>query len=395
MNGPPLRARAGATLLELLVALTLLGVVVGGAMSFLRQQSNSVALGNDEMKALQNARFALSLLQTDLRTAGSGVASGQPPLVYADSDVVVFNVNYLDKEAYSATATVSAPLYVEEDAPEGAVSSLSPLAKLAIPGTSLSYPQVQYMEGGAASLAETLVFFFARDSSTARPDDYVLFRQVNRTSPEVVARDLIRTVEGDRLLPFFEFLYPDTVGGSVELLAFANSVRLYHEIAQHHTMPDTGAAALIDRIRAVRVNLTGTNGQTGTRERTRRMRRLIHLPNAAGRAVQSCGREPLLTGALGLARVELDGAPAIRLTWPASVDEATGEQDVVRYVIWRRVPPATEWGDPYVSLPATGAAQQWDDRSVETGKTYFYRIAAQDCTPAFSASISASLEVTT
>ena len=72
------------------------------------------------------------------------------------------------------------------------------------------------------------------------------------------------------------------------------------------------------------------------------------------------------------------------VSWSAAFDETSGEEDVVRYAIFRRELPAVEWGEPYFSIPAGQPSYIYTDSDVAVGSTYEYAIAAQDCTPAMS-----------
>jgi hypothetical protein len=69
------------------------------------------------------------------------------------------------------------------------------------------------------------------------------------------------------------------------------------------------------------------------------------------------------------------------------VDEASGEKDVIRYVVWRRDPAVLDWGDPYLSIPTGSASYSYLDQDVVSGSTYQYAVAAQDCTPRISSQL--------
>jgi len=84
----------------------------------------------------------------------------------------------------------------------------------------------------------------------------------------------------------------------------------------------------------------------------------------------------------------------VRLQWTPSVDENSGEQDVVRYLIYRRGTSFGEdWGNPLVSIPAGADSYIYDDAAVELGSAYQYTYAAQDCTPSLSP-LSAHTQIT-
>jgi prepilin-type N-terminal cleavage/methylation domain-containing protein len=66
------RARAGFTLLELLVALTISGILVGAIFQLLQGNSQFVRLQSAREEVQQNGRAALSVIASDLRSVTSG-----------------------------------------------------------------------------------------------------------------------------------------------------------------------------------------------------------------------------------------------------------------------------------------------------------------------------------
>jgi hypothetical protein len=141
----------------------------------------------------------------------------------------------------------------------------------------------------------------------------------------------------------------------------------------------------VDSIRAVRVTVAATNGKEGDLERISRLTRIIRMPNMGFDMLEICGSPPILgsglTATLGQAAT---GEPIVTLTWAKATDEAAGENDIVRYVIWRREPGITEWEEPYLSIPAGEASYTYNDADLVPGKTYRYALATQDCTPTLS-----------
>lgn len=370
-------AERGMTLIEMLVAMTVFGLVMGGALGFLRSQSRGFSLGTDRMTVLQNLRFTAGTLEKDLRSAGSGVPDNQPFMIYAGSDAVAFNANFISNVASDPSA-----VYIDPDAPAGSVSALTKAERSTLPGTGFAYPDTSYLGlGGVNSQAETITFWFAPDTGTTRTDDHILFRQVNFQAPEVVARNLLKTTS----LPFFQYyrlVTPLNAPQRIDLVP-ASLLPLIHTVAVHLAASDTAVAARIDSVRGVRVNFTATNGRTGSDERTRAITRVVAMPNAGLANRKTCGDEPLaVTGLVaGLVPPPTDG---IRLTWNASIDEGAGERDVIRYAIWRRLLSDPNWGDPYESIPAGLANYSWTDEVLNHGDTYMYAVAAQDCTPTLS-----------
>ena len=74
----------------------------------------------------------------------------------------------------------------------------------------------------------------------------------------------------------------------------------------------------------------------------------------------------------------------MNLSWGRAVDEGGGENDVTRYVIWRRPTAVADWGDPYLSIPGGQSSYTYQDQAVSSGDQLIYALAAQDCTPLLS-----------
>lgn len=372
--------RRGVTLLEMLVALIVFGIIVGAAFNVLRQQSEAYRLGSEQMDELQNLRFAANVLELDLRTAGSNVPDEQPFMIYAGTDVVAFNADYATNVENDVWA-----VYYDRDAPAGTVMALTKERQITLPHTSVVYPDTSYraLGGLTNSPAETIVFYFESDAATTRTDDYVLYQKVNGEPAEVVSRNLLQT-PGE---PFFEYYWiknPPSAPAHIEEVP-VGVLPLIHSAPIHGSTADTGAAARIDSVRAVRVNFTATNGKTGAAERQRSISRLVRIPNAGLSVKRSCGDEPILGIPLTAVGVTLGtGEPAVNLSWTQAIDEAGGESDVTRYVIWRRQAAQPDWGEPYLSIPAGQSTYSYQDLDVTSGEKYYYALAAQDCTPTLS-----------
>jgi len=372
------RDERGMTLIEMMIALLVFSAVMAGALSFLRAQSKSFSLGSERVAMYQNTRYVLNEMEKDLRTAGAATTDQQPQMIYASSQVVAFNANYWTNTPGDVTA-----VYYNPDAPDSAVLALTKAQKATIPQTSFGYPDTTYLVSGANSQAETIVFYFVQDSSSGRTDDYLLYRKVNNLAPEVVARNVLQTT-GVPFLQFYRLITPFGGGTPTLQLVPAASLPLQHYSKIHLSPSDTGALAWIDSVRAVRVSYTTTNGRTGAAERKRQVSRMIRLPNAGLANTKSCGDPPLSMSAPTATRIVIGGVPLVQLTWTQAVDEISGEKDVERYVIWRRPSSTTDWGDPIVSIPAGSPNYSWNDGTVTVGTTYFYALAAQDCSPALS-----------
>lgn len=373
------RLECGMTLMETIVAIVVFGIVTTGALATFRSQSQAFTAGNERIGAIHNGLFAADMLEQDLRATGSGTLDAQPYLVYAGADVIAINANLVTNVAGDVFA-----VYSDADAPSGTVTALTRGQRITIPNSSFAYPDTSYSDAsGINSPAETVILFFTPDSSTSRADDYALFRQVNRDSPELVARNLLHT----GTVPFLQYYRLVAPAGQPQQVAqVAGGVPpLAHSARLHLSAADTGAIALIDSLRGVRVSFTVTNGRTGSPERLRALTRLIRLPNAGLAQRRTCGDEPILGSGLGAALTSLvTGEPAASLTWSPATDETGGEKDVVRYVIWRRKTTDPDWGEPYLSIPAGTPSYEYTDAAVTSGASYRYALAAQDCTPSLS-----------
>jgi prepilin-type N-terminal cleavage/methylation domain-containing protein len=373
----------GLTLIEMLVALVVFSVVLAGALAFLRAQGRAFSLGSQRVAMLQNGRFAVDLLEKDLRTAGAGAPDIQPSLIYLGSSVLAFNANYLTNTPGDVFA-----VYYNPDAATGSTMAMTKAERTTLPLTSFAYPDTAYLEAGINSNAETITFWFVSDSTTARVDDFILYRRVNNLNPELVSRNLLQTTG----VPFFQYYWLSTVAGTLTLTQVANATLPWqHTVPVHLALSDTGPVSRIDSVRAVQVNFTVTNGLSGAAERQRAMSRYMRLPNVGLANKKTCGDEPILGAALTATPNPLGG---VNLVWNAAVDEVGGEKDVQRYVIWRRLTSELAFGDPYLSIPPAGQPNYlYTDTDVVSGSTYIYGLAAQDCTPLTSSRVE-SFQVT-
>jgi prepilin-type N-terminal cleavage/methylation domain-containing protein len=379
MNRPMRMGRPGMTLLEMIVALLIFSFVMTATLALLKTESRSFALGSERVSMYQNGRFALNEMEKDMRTSGAGAPDIQPQMIYISDSVMMFNANYWTNTPGDVEA-----VYYSPDAPDSAVSAMRMTAKITIPYTVIQYPDTNYLSGGVNSAAETIIFYFMKDASTARTDDYALYRRVNNLPPEIVSTNILQTAGQ----PFFEYFRERNTVSGVKTLdtLVTGTLPLRHTRPIHLALNDIGAFALIDSIRAVRVSFTVTNGKTGADQRFRALSRLIRLPNVGLVNTKTCGDAPIFT-ATPVAHDTLaadEVTPVITVTFAPSVDETAGEEDVERYVIWRRLSTVLDWGDPLVTLPNGASPNVFTDAEIVSGLSYYYAVAAQDCTPSIS-----------
>jgi prepilin-type N-terminal cleavage/methylation domain-containing protein len=370
------QGESGFTLIELTLVTLLFGIIVAGALSFMTSQQEAFSRGTGQLVSLQNLRYAYQLIEIDLSTLGSNVPAGQPSLVYGGDSVVAFSADHTSNRANDASA-----VYINTDFPSGWV--VAPSAKISIPGAGKNWPDTIYKAGPVRSPAEFIMLYFEQDGTTARTDDYLLLRKVNQKDPEVVARHLLKL--DDR--PFFRYYQEKTFTSAAARLDSIpdSSIPLFHTAVIHGSLADTTSSALTDSVRAIRINFRSTNGRPGVEERLSDVSRIIPLPNAGLGLLRTCGDAPIQTETLNATATLLGGVPSVALSWSPVVDEGAGENDVIRYVIFKRdVPNTGDWGEPFLSIPAGAASYTYTDSAVESGKAYEYAFAAQDCTPTLS-----------
>jgi prepilin-type N-terminal cleavage/methylation domain-containing protein len=371
-----MRNQRGVTLIELLIAITVFLLVLAGAMSALSAQGKGFNKGAEEMGLLQNLRYGVDQLDTELRTAGANTPARQPVVVYAGPATVSFNADYVS----NLPGDISA-VYVDPSAPAGQVSALTAANAIAIPGSTPAfvYPSTDY----PTSPAETITFWFTPDAETARTDDYRILRQVNNQPAEPLVRGVLAPTGGGA---FFRYWYLNTTVQPNRLDSVPTAwVPLAHTAPQHGQLPDTGTVARIDNLRMVEMRYRVTNGLLGAKEQIRSITAFVPLVNAGVKKLESCGDSPLFGQVVLANPLNLGGVPSVTVTWNASPDEAGGERDVIRYVIWRRTGLGAPWGDPYASIPSGAPPYSFTDADVVVGGTYQYAVAAQDCTPNLSA----------
>ncbi|MEO8879200.1 MAG: prepilin-type N-terminal cleavage/methylation domain-containing protein [Gemmatimonadaceae bacterium] len=367
-----IRQRKGFSLIELMIAIVVMAVVLAGTMNFFMGQSRTFRKATTDMVLLQNARFATDLLNEHFRSVGANLTVGQPAVIYADKNTFAFNADYATNVAGDIDA-----IYYEPKATTSETQSLLKAQAFTIPQSApaLSYPGADYISGaGVPSPAETITFFFAPDTETARTDDYVLERQVNAAAPEVVVRNVLP----DSVYPFFRYMYLKTDGVGNQTL----------DTIPGSSLPATYANSLLianDSLRSVIISFTVTNGLADTAERTRPVSVIASLPNIGIRQLKTCGSKPLPVAAPTVTNA---GVGSLKVQWDASGDETGGERDVIRYNVTRMASFAPGVWTNVASIGAGGGPYSYVDSGLNTRVQYFYAVAVQDCTPAFSASAS-------
>jgi prepilin-type N-terminal cleavage/methylation domain-containing protein len=377
--------RRGMTLIEMLIAITVFSIILGGALGFLSKQSKGLDRNSSDMGMLQNLSFAGTLLEQEVRMAGANVPFKQPAILYAGTSTFIFSADY------ASNIDSLYAVYYNPGLPIGQVNALTAAQRFALPGTSpvFNYPDSDYFavgNSGINSPAETIAWFFQLDTSTTVANDYVLLRQVNNQPPEVVVRNVNQTAGRN----FFRYYYrriplAGTSQASLDTVP-TSWMPIVHTQAIHGAPGDTAAAARVDSISTVEVAFTVTNGLTGTDLRTRSISFMVPMPNVQTKKVVSCGDIPIL-GSIPTAQWVIAGTDTTMVVrWNQAVDESGGEQDIRAYVIWRRDVGAPVWNEPIATVPAGAPSPSYSDQTAVPGYLpgYQYGVAAQDCTPSLS-----------
>ena len=368
--------RTGFTLVEMLIGMTMTAAVMGAGFSLFRSQSRVFDTNQQRYDMMQNSRSTLEEAQRVIRTMGAGVPNGQPVLVYGDANVLAFNTDYIEQD----TVDTRWAAYFNAEAPTVETISWDVSAASTIPTTSYTYPTANFLLGsGDPSPAETYSFYFQPDASTARTDDYLLWQQVNGGTPQIVARNILAHPSGK---PFFQYLQrQQTATGDTLIFEPTSNLPLKRTVVTSSTV-DTAGATRPDSIRAVRLNLRFTNGQTGAAERFRDVQTTIQVPNNGIPLPTVCGRNPLAPPAFTVVDTAL-GSGKLWLTWTKSTDQDAGEQDVLQYIVYRKLQGATSWADPLVIVRrvANQASYTLMIAGNTPGTPYTFGVSAQDCTP--------------
>lgn len=375
-RGP--RRAAGFTMIEMLIAMVVLSLVMGATLSMVRSQSRSFRKGGSRMELSQNIRYALGTVERVLRTTGAGTASSQPMFVYGGNDVVVINANFAS-DIQDGNA-----VYINPDLPAGAVDGLQTATPITIYGTAVTYPAVNYTYGAATGTrAETVSFYFQPDGTTANPNDFILYQRVNAMTAEMVARN-IYAYPGRQ---FFEY-FAETTAGGVPIIEQVTATRapasqalpIRHSASLHGNAADINGSGLADSIRMVRINMVVSNGLSGVDSASQQVSTTMLMPNNGLAQLKSCGDQPVLTGSLtALAPTSGSG---VRLQWPRSADELSGELDVSQYNVYYRFTGQPDWNTMITVMPTAVATYDvTSGTGLTAGSTYDFGVAAQDCTP--------------
>jgi type II secretory pathway pseudopilin PulG len=367
--GPSSGVRAAFTLVEVMIAMTMLTIIGAATLSFLVRQTQAVTVTAGRLDAQQNVSFALDEMDHDLRVAGVGLGVGQPMVIEAHPYAVTFNADLVTND----TASVTSATYYDPNVPDSLSQALVPASKITFPYSAVQYPDSEYLQAsGIISNAETISYWVTLDSTTPRPDDYLLLRRVNDGPVSVVARGIVFPTGG----PAFRYFMPGTaVNSRVEILA--PTLPLYFQAG------NLGADTMLAKVSEVRLQLEAVYADPVVGDVYRSVNEYIPLLNAGLLHVAACGTAPQAPGSL--TPTAWSSGDSIDVNWPASADELGGQRDVRSYSVYRRVASTTSWGTPIYTVPIAGTpTYDFEDKTVPLGQAYQYGVVARNCTPALS-----------
>jgi prepilin-type N-terminal cleavage/methylation domain-containing protein len=366
------RARAGFSLLEVVVAMTIFLVILSFSLPFFNSQTRAVSRASGQGDMIRGLQFAIAQLDRDLRMAGAGTYAQQPMLVQIAPLAITFNLNSSSPDSLDVRA-----VYWDPDADPATQVSMTTASTVILPTSgSKTYPDTNYVIGGILSAAETISYWFSLDSSTARTDDYIMWRRENTQSPTIVVKGVIIPAG----TAVFSYVKADT-GGNISVIANSSLPR-YHNAKLHGSTADTGAFAVIDSVRVVNVTMTGSYDDNRFGSRTQTVTASIRVANSGLVQNTTCGDPPIFGRTVNA--FVLTNPLRVVLTWNAAVDETSGERDIEQYAIFRRDPATSVFDEPFASVAAGLASYSYIDTDVQSGDRWVYGVAAMDCSPALS-----------
>lgn len=369
--------RAAFTLLEMMLAVTMLLLVFAMTFPLFRSQLRAMGTHAGRLDAQQNVRFAVSTIEQQLRIAGAGVPDKQPMIVQVSPYALTFNADLATRDTASEGGAFGA-VYLDTDLPVGSTMSMTPETQITLPLSSKVWPWTTYYRGGGPqSAAETISFWVAPDASPGSNGRYALFRRVNAMPIDTLARGLVM----DGTDPF---TYQTLDQNGLLQPVPDGSLPAYH-VAIHGSPADTGSSALTDAIRFVKIHLVGSFIDRDGSTTQRLVEANVRLLNAGLLNHATCGDPPVFAQTVTASYVGPPApTPQVVLSWQPAVDETGGEKDVQKYVIWRRAAAAPAFAEPFASVPAGQASYQFSDTQIASHDQWIYGVAAEDCGGQFS-----------
>jgi hypothetical protein len=332
-----------------------------------------VSASAGRLDALQNARYAQSAIDRDLRISGIGIVQAQPMIVQADGFAVTFNADLATKDINDPMS-----IYYDVDMDSSGTDAMNKANKIFLPNSNKQYPDSNYMNGVIASPAETIQYWLVKDSSATRTDQYILYRRVNNLPQRLVAKGIIVPAGTN----FFQYMKPSNTGGLDSIRA--SQLPIFHSAPIHGSPADTGTSALTDSIRVVRMTVTGLYNDPDKGPIMKTVVSSTKLLNAGMSRSTVCGDLPIaVTGVLAVPYVTGSHTSKVTIYWTKSLDQDAGEKDVGRYMVFKKSSLSSDWGSPIADVAASQNTYSLDDTTLPLG-LWQYGIIAQDCSPANS-----------
>ncbi|MEO7103888.1 MAG: prepilin-type N-terminal cleavage/methylation domain-containing protein [Gemmatimonadaceae bacterium] len=373
--------RAGFTLLEVMISITILLLVFATAIPLFRTQVRAMGSTAGRSDAQQNVRFAISTIERQLRVAGAGVSDQQPLLIQADPYAITFDADYAARDTAAEGGAFGA-VYYDPDLPIGSTMSMTPAQQITLPLSTRPWPTTSYYRGGGPpSAAETISFWVAVDNSPGSNGRYALFRRVNAMPIDTLARGIIL----DPLKPPFSYQILSALNVPTDVPAA--SLPAFH-VAVHGAPDDTAASALTDQIRFVNIHLKGSFVERNGSSPVQVADASVRLLNAGLLNLATCGEAPVFGQSVSAAV----STGKVVLSWNPASDETGGEKDIEKYVIYRKT-VAGVFADPLAAIPAGLSSYSFTDTQVLSGEKWIYGVAAEDCGGQFS-TVSQTSQVT-
>jgi prepilin-type N-terminal cleavage/methylation domain-containing protein len=379
-SSTPASDRSGFTLLEMIIAMTLIAITLALTVPFFRTEVQAFGNISGRDDAQQNARYGVSMIDRELRVAGVGVVDPQPLIVQAAPYAITFNVDLVTRDPLDRGAA-----YYDPDISANAAASLPNTSAITLPLSSVVYPAMNYTQNtNVLSDAETISYWVALDPDPSAGGTYALFRRVNALPPTVVAKALILPA-GE---PAFRYFKADTLGQLVEIPQA--TLPIYHSAPIHNSTADTAKSALTDSIRVVRVRITGQFKDRKGVLNKRPVETGVRIMNAGLLHFHTCGDPPISASAVATVASTVPSTRVV-VTWNSSIDQTSGEKDVEQYSIYRRLASTPLFGEPIASIPGGTPTYSFADTQVQSGDQLVYGIAAVDCGGQSSAVVSAPM----
>lgn len=350
-------------MVEMIFAVSITVLVFSIAVPFFRAQTRAMDAGAGRLDAFQSARYAVSRIEADLRTAGGDV--GQPLIVQAAPFALAFNSN---RQGRTSTDDPNAS-YWDASLNNFTANGWEVSRASTLRTSSKVYPPQTYTDqNGESGKAETIQYYLLPDTAGGNTGLYVLFRRVNDRDSTLVTRNLYVSSDSN----FFFRYYTTGTTGTTTAVPNADLPVYWDD-----------SLSRADSITGVDVRATGRFWDAKTQVNVyRSLHVTVKLRNAMKLLPLRCGSAPPTPDALG---VTVETAPAgaklsVRLDWSAVAGDSTAPRDVRQYIVYRRLSGATEW-TPIGSTPARGAGTyRYQDFALPmTPGEYQYGLAARDC----------------